>query len=181
MTQIEIQTNAPQETQQIGRVLGQILLEMTRSGNLSQQIIALQGELGAGKTTFTQGFASGLGITEHVTSPTFTLVNEYETSMGCPFVHVDSYRLGDLTANSGEEDDSIALDAATFGLEEILDDGQAIVVIEWADRVASLLGDDYLRVELGYLGESLDGRRLVLKGVGHQSVSIVSKMKAEMM
>lgn len=146
---------------------------------MTQQIIALQGNLGAGKTTFTQGLASGLGVVAHVTSPTFTLVNEYETSIGYPLIHVDSYRLGDLSAESGEEDESIALDAATFGLEEILDDGQAIVVIEWADRVVSLLDDDYLRVELGYRGESLDGRTLVMMGIGRQSRGIVSRMKAD--
>ena len=72
-------------------------------------VIALHGDLGAGKTTFTQGIAAGLGIQQRVTSPTFTLVNEYTLENGWRLVHIDSYRL-----DRGE--------AEGIGLEEILDD-----------------------------------------------------------
>lgn len=114
------------------------------------QVIALQGELGTGKTTFTQGLADGMDIQDPVTSPTFTLVNEYGAQQArVRLIHVDTYRLAELP------DDAI-LESATFGLEEILDPENlvepsgagAIVVIEWAERVAPLLPPDYLRVQI---------------------------------
>jgi tRNA threonylcarbamoyladenosine biosynthesis protein TsaE len=112
------------------------------------QVIALQGDLGAGKTTFTQGLAEGMGIEDHVTSPTFTLVNEYGSAHNVRLLHVDTYRLHEMPGDA-------MMEAATFGLEEILDpdnlieaDGGAVVVIEWAERVATLLPADHLLVRI---------------------------------
>jgi tRNA threonylcarbamoyladenosine biosynthesis protein TsaE len=99
-----------------------------------RDVVVLTGELGAGKTTFVQGVAAGLGATEHVASPTFTLVREY-VSGRVPLVHVDLYRLD-------REQDVIDL-----ALDE-LEDGERVLLVEWGDPVAELLADDRLRIEL---------------------------------
>ena len=99
-----------------------------------RDVVVLTGELGAGKTTFVQGVAAGLGATEHVASPTFMLVREY-VSGRVPLAHVDLYRLD-------REQDVIDL-----ALDE-LEDGERVLLVEWGDPVAELLADDRLRVEL---------------------------------
>ena len=99
-----------------------------------RDVVVLTGQLGAGKTTFVQGVAAGLGATEHVASPTFTLVREY-VSGRVPLAHVDLYRLD-------REQDVIDL-----ALDE-LEDGERALLVEWGDPVAELLADDRLRVEL---------------------------------
>jgi tRNA threonylcarbamoyladenosine biosynthesis protein TsaE len=99
-----------------------------------RDVVVLTGELGAGKTTFVQGVAAGLGATEHVASPTFTLVREY-VSGRVPVAHVDLYRLD-------REQDVIDL-----ALDE-LEDGERVLLVEWGDPVAELLAEDRLRVEL---------------------------------
>ncbi len=116
-------------------------------------IIALQGDLGAGKTTFTQGLAEAMGIDDRVTSPTFTLVNEYGRAAATRLIHVDTYRLGDLP-------DEVLLQSTTFGLEEILDpemltdpEQGAVVVIEWAERIESALPADRLHIRIRPSGD----------------------------
>jgi tRNA threonylcarbamoyladenosine biosynthesis protein TsaE len=114
----------------------------------------LTGELGAGKTTFVQGIARGLGATEHVASPTFTLVREY-VSGSVPLAHVDLYRLD-------REQDVIDL-----ALDE-LEDGERVLLVEWGDPVAELLAPERLRVVL--VGQDPSGvdetRRITLETVG---------------
>jgi tRNA threonylcarbamoyladenosine biosynthesis protein TsaE len=95
--------------------------------------IGLLGDLGAGKTTFTQGLGQGLGIGAEITSPTFALMVEYEA--GCPLLHVDAYRL-----SPGE--------SAGIGLEEALEDWPGVAVVEWADLVAEDLPIDCLFIRL---------------------------------
>lgn len=116
-------------------------------------IVALQGPLGVGKTTFAQGFMAGLGVTDPVSSPTFTLMHRYEGR--CPACHVDLYRL------------EPGLDPGGFlpELEEALD-GDTVLIIEWADRLGDWLPADHLSVELSYLPEAADGRRVVLRAGG---------------
>lgn len=111
-------------------------------------VIALQGELGSGKTTFTQGLAIGMGIEDRITSPTFTLVNEYGGGSSIRLIHIDTYRLGELPQFA-------ILESATFGLEEMLDpayltetEAGAVVVIEWAERVQELLPEDHLLIQI---------------------------------
>lgn len=142
------------------------------------QIIALRGELGAGKTTLTQGLAAGLGITARVTSPTFTLVNEYAAGVRrLRLIHIDIYRLGDSPAAAQRE-------AATFGLEEILttaawpdaDALGSVVAIEWAERIAALLPADYLEVALAALPDAPDSRGYTLTAHGPQSAALLAAL-----
>jgi tRNA threonylcarbamoyladenosine biosynthesis protein TsaE len=121
---------------------------------LPGDLVVLAGDLGAGKTTFTQGFSRGLGVAEPVTSPTFTLAQQYDGRLRVH--HLDVYRLDQL----GE--------VADLGLAELLDDG-GVVLIEWGDAILGVLPNDYLEVRLTY-GEpdqsGDDDRRIVLRAVG---------------
>ena len=127
-------THSVDETREFGARLGQYLAPGT--------VVALSGDLGAGKTSLTQGIALGLGIDARVTSPTFTLVNEYDAGNSTRLIHMDSYRLGD-------SEQMIAVsEAETFGVEEMLDDEDAVVVIEWAERLASVLPPDCLKITI---------------------------------
>jgi tRNA threonylcarbamoyladenosine biosynthesis protein TsaE len=130
------------------------------------QVIALRGDLGAGKTTFVQGLAVGLGYVGPVTSPTFILVNEYPLPDRRRLVHIDAYRLGDAGAAALEE-------AATFGLDEILAADDAIVAIEWSERVAAALPDDCLLVALEATGP--DERRICISASGEQSEAALAQ------
>lgn len=104
------------ETQQIGFLMGQ----QAKAGD----IVCLCGDLGVGKTVFTKGFALGLEVTEHVTSPTFTIVNEYEGRM--PLYHFDVYRIGCL-----EEMDETGYEDYFFG--------QGVTLVEWAELIKELI------------------------------------------
>ncbi len=107
------------------------LAAVLRPGDL----ILIEGDLGAGKTTFTQGMARALGVGEAVTSPTFVLMNVYRTSAGFDLVHVDVYRLDLLS------------EVVDLALPEMLEDG-AVVAVEWGERAAAALPGDHLRVRI---------------------------------
>lgn len=92
-------------------------------------VIALEGELGAGKTMFSQSFARAIGVTEVVSSPTFTIIKEYEGAT-CPFYHMDVYRL------SLEEADELGLDEYFYG--------EGVTLVEWASRIAELMPEERL-------------------------------------
>jgi tRNA threonylcarbamoyladenosine biosynthesis protein TsaE len=125
--------HSPEDTLKFGQVLGSLL----RAGD----VIALIGDLGAGKTTLTQGIAQGMGIKDRVTSPTFTLVQEYRGRV--PLFHFDPYRL--------ERPE----DVYDFGFEEYLERG-GVVVVEWADRIAALLPEEQLTLTLMETGERVE-------------------------
>lgn len=123
-------------------------------------VLALVGDLGSGKTRWVQGVCAGLSVTDPVISPTFTLVNEYQGLY--PVYHIDLYRLDD------------AAETATFGLEEYLY-GSGITIIEWADRVKSLLPTDHLTIELHHLEETK--RRVVLRPHGQRFLTLLDAFK----
>ena len=132
------------------RDLAAQLAALAQSGDL----VLLAGDLGAGKTAFVQGFAAGLGVTEPVTSPTFTLAQQYAGRLTVH--HLDVYRLDQL----GE--------VAELGLSELLDD-DGVVLIEWGDAIVPVLPSDYLEVRLGFVpgaDASDDERRIELRSVG---------------
>lgn len=108
-------------------------------------IIALTGELGAGKTTFTQGFAKGLGIKEKIISPTFVLIRQYPLpNSKSIFYHLDLYRLDSEFNN--------------IGLDEIFSDKNAIILIEWAEKLGDLLPKNTKKIYIEILDD--DSRRI---------------------
>ena len=112
-----IETNSPEETFRVGKELG----EKAYAG----QVFTLTGDLGVGKTVFTQGLAKGLGIEEPVNSPTFTIVKEYDGGR-LPFYHFDVYRIGDV-----EEMEEVGFDDYVMG--------EGVSLIEWADLISEIL------------------------------------------
>lgn len=121
--------------------LGRVVAQCARAGD----VVALSGELGAGKTQFARGMAAGLGIDpKHVTSPTFVMVQEYApVGEGTPLVHIDAYRLRDL-----DDLESIGWDRSDPEMRQ-----SAVVVIEWADRISDQLDGDVLEVRLEHAGD----------------------------
>ena len=117
----------------------------------ARDAVVLTGELGAGKTTFVQGVARGLGIEDQVSSPTFTLVKEYRGILD--IAHVDVYRLERVQ------------DVVDLGLDE-LGDGEGVLLVEWGDAVEDLLPDERLRVELTTEDLVSDARRLRVSALG---------------
>ncbi len=141
----EIVTNSFLETQKLGEKIGSDL----KTG----AILALFGDLGSGKTTFAQGLAKGLGIERRIISPTFIIIRKYQISnFQSPisnFYHIDLYRI--------EEEKDIE----SLGLEEILNNSQNIVAIEWAEKLGELLPEKRIDVHFEYLSENK--RRITIK------------------
>lgn len=136
-----IETNSPEETFEEGRKLGQT----ARPG----EIYMLNGDLGVGKTVFTQGVAAGLGITEHINSPTFTIVQVYESGR-LPFYHFDVYRIGDI-----EEMDEIGYEDYFFG--------NGLCIVEWAERIKELIPADAKQITIEKnLEKGFDYRRILI-------------------
>lgn len=135
-------TTRPEET----AALAEELAKTMKGG----EVIALYGDLGAGKTTFAQAFAKALGVRERVQSPTFILMHEHRLKKeGGPavFLHADAYR-GDATQFRG------------VGFDEYLGRPDAVTLVEWAERVEELLPDDAVRIRFRHLGE--DRREVTL-------------------
>lgn len=140
---MEITTNSPAETEAVGASLAATL----EPGS----VIAFTGDLGAGKTAFTRGLAKGLGIEERVTSPTFTIVNEYEGGR-LPLFHFDMYRLG-----SADE-------LFDIGWEDYLARG-GVCAVEWSENIADALEEDTIRVDIRR-GEHDSQRVITITGGG---------------
>ncbi|MGI5933518.1 MAG: tRNA (adenosine(37)-N6)-threonylcarbamoyltransferase complex ATPase subunit type 1 TsaE [Lawsonibacter sp.] len=134
---MEYCSNSVEETEALGAQLAARL----RPGD----VVAYTGDLGAGKTAFTRGIARGLGIPERVTSPTFTIVNEYEGGR-LPLFHFDMYRLGDPE------------ELFDIGWEDYLARG-GVCAVEWSENVAAALEDEPIRVDIRR-GEH-DGQRVI--------------------
>lgn len=131
---VRLETESPAETEALGVRLGRLLL--------AGDVVALSGDLGAGKTVLARGIAEGAGATGYIASPTFTLIREYHGTP--PVYHVDLYRL-----DRPEQLDDL-------GLEDVLD-GSGIVVIEWAEHARRWLPDKHLWITIRF-GEGADQR-----------------------
>jgi len=119
-------TDSVEETIEVGRKIGRKIGQgMT---------ICLTGDLGTGKTHFAKGLAEGLGITDNITSPTFTIVNEYHEGR-IPFYHFDVYRVNDID------------EILQVGFEEYVY-GQGVTLIEWADMIEAILPDEFIHVKI---------------------------------
>ncbi|HBF4284418.1 tRNA (adenosine(37)-N6)-threonylcarbamoyltransferase complex ATPase subunit type 1 TsaE [Clostridioides difficile] len=138
------------KTREIGYKLGKLLKEGS--------VICLVGDLGAGKTTMTQSLADSLGIEDYITSPTFTIINEYEGKI--PLYHFDVYRIG----SSDEMYD--------IGYDEYVN-SNGICIIEWANLIEDILPKEYLNIELKYKAE---GREMILTPKGEFYKEIVEEL-----
>ena len=139
-----IETENPEDTFALGQKIGRAATP--------GQVYTLTGDLGVGKTVFTQGVASGLGITEPVNSPTFTIVQEYEEGR-LPFYHFDVYRIGDI-----EEMEEIGYDDYFFG--------EGICLIEWAELIEEILPENRISITIEKdLSRGFDYRRITIEGL----------------
>jgi len=152
----EFISRSPDQTRRIGIRLGAYL----QAGD----VVCLCGDLGAGKTTFTQGIARGWGALERATSPTFVLVKYYNKADGAKFAHLDAYRLVD------------ALEAEDLDLDLMMESGPFI--IEWPERIRSALPQTHLWVDLSWQDDQQ--RSMTFQPVGERYINIVNKLKNEM-
>ena len=139
---MEFITNSPEETEKIGAAMGRIIPAGT--------VLAYRGDLGAGKTAFTRGLARGLGYRDSVTSPTYTIVNEYLGGR-LPLFHFDMYRLA--------SDD----DLWDIGWEDYLERG-GVCAVEWSENVEDAFFGDEIRVDIRKLSDN--GREITIKEAG---------------
>ena len=153
----KITTRSIRETQYLGQKIGTLIKQPL--------VIALVGDLGSGKTAFVQGLAKGLEVPDgyYITSPTFTLINEYPGRY--PLVHVDLYRLENIS------------DFEDIGLDEMLH-GQAVIAIEWADKLSDGLPAEHLLVTMKIIDD--DCRTLNLNATGHNATNLIRTLEALM-
>lgn len=149
MKYLEVCTENLEQTHALGEKIGRAVRE--------NMVILLDGDLGAGKTTLTQGIARGLGISRNVTSPTFTILKIYQGRM--PLYHIDAYRL------EGAVQD--------LGFEELMED-DGLTVIEWSEFVSYLIPDEYLKITISLLEE--DSRRFVFAADGMQYEELLEEI-----
>jgi len=150
-------TRSDAETRAVGHALTRVLV--------ARDLVVLSGDLGAGKTTLTKGIATGLGIPEEITSPTFTLARRYEAALSLH--HLDVYRLDEHA------------DIVDLGLPELMDD-DAVTVIEWGDLIASELGPDRLEIRL-LLCDDDEERRIEVVAAGrswHARTALLAEVLA---
>ncbi|MBR3351028.1 MAG: tRNA (adenosine(37)-N6)-threonylcarbamoyltransferase complex ATPase subunit type 1 TsaE [Erysipelotrichaceae bacterium] len=149
MKELKVVTYAPDQTRELGKKLGSLI-----DGSF---LITLSGELGAGKTTFTQGLARGLEITRNVTSPTFTLMKSYKGRL--PLYHIDAYRLEDIDQD--------------LGFEEYVD-GDGVCVIEWSNFIEDVLPEERLSINLTISDD--DSRMLVFSAYGDKYEEVLERL-----
>ena len=140
-------THSAKETKALGKKYAK---ELWKTSNGKEAlVVALQGELGSGKTTFAQGFAQGLGVEDNVLSPTFVIIREYEASGDRRLFHMDCYRLQN------------SKDLLELDWEEIVSDPSNIILLEWPERVESLLPKTTIRIQFQPIDETT--RRIMVQ------------------
>jgi tRNA threonylcarbamoyladenosine biosynthesis protein TsaE len=153
---VEFFSHSAEMTRRVGMRLGALL----RAGDL----LCFQGDLGAGKTTFIQGVAQGWGSLDAVSSPTFVLVNLYRRADGAQLYHLDAYRI-DSAAEAEELDFDAMLSAGAL-------------LIEWADRVHSILPAEYLWIKMDYLDEYRRSLSFRPKGKRYEALALEMRQAA---
>ena len=153
---LEYLSHNPDQTRGIGLRLGGLLQQ--------GDVICLEGELGAGKTTLVQGLAKGWGSLDPVTSPTFLIVNSYRRPDNGLLYHMDAYRL------------ESALEAAELDLDEML--SQGCLVVEWPERIKEILPKSSMWICLEYIAE--EDRQMVIKSLGERYNEMLGKLRKEL-
>jgi tRNA threonylcarbamoyladenosine biosynthesis protein TsaE len=149
MKEARLITDSAEQTRQLGERLASFLS--------AGALLTLSGQLGAGKTTFTQGLAKGLGVSRKVTSPTFTILKIYQGRL--PLYHIDAYRLEGLDQD--------------LGFEEYIG-GDGVCVIEWSNFIADMLPQECIDIEFSINDD--DSRTLVIRGKGEENERIVEQL-----
>ena len=152
-TTLDVVSHSAAQTERLGARLGELLS--------AGDVILLEGPLGGGKTLLTHGIAEGLGIKEYITSPSFTLINEYrpkDTGGRLPLFHIDLYRLGDVER-----------EADAMGMAEYLY-GRGIAVVEWADRAPDVMPPEHLLVRLSIVSETKRGIFMIPRGTHYVDI-----------
>ncbi len=152
MGHLELISHSPEETQTLGKRIGQLALP--------GDVFLLVGELGAGKTCLTQGIAWGLGIKEYAVSPSFVVVRELHGRL--PLYHIDLYRLNHI-----EEIVELGLDDYLYG--------SGVCVVEWAERGLSVLPTEHLLIQISYLSDT--ERSFQLRSNGKRYLEIATQLK----
>jgi tRNA threonylcarbamoyladenosine biosynthesis protein TsaE len=152
-----LNSSSSKKTTDLGGKLARSILNIQRGKNRAATIITLHGDLGAGKTTFTQGFARGLGIKRRLISPTFVIMRRYQMPIRKQFknlYHIDAYRL--------KNPDGLE----TLGLAAIFSDPTAIVLIEWPENIKKLLKNrakETFKLKFDY-GKKENERKIIMSG-----------------
>lgn len=150
MKELKVITYSKEETHQFG--------EKIAAAAKPNMVFLLEGDLGAGKTTLTQGIARGLGITRKVTSPTFNILKIYHGTM--PLYHIDAYRLEGVSQD--------------LGFDEFLDD-DGLTVIEWSQYVPSLIPPHHMTITIHLLEES--SREFILQASGTEYEELLEEIR----
>ena len=154
---IKVISSSEEKTHQISAILA----DQSQAGD----VYLLEGELGAGKTTFAKGFAKELGIDRVIKSPTYTIIREY-TEGKLPFYHMDLYRLDEEEAEE-------------LGLQEYFE-GYGVTMVEWASMASDELPDEYIKIELQRTGNHEEERELVLRPVGDKYVERLETLRVNL-
>ncbi len=152
MHEIALNSHSPEETQELGKQIGQLALP--------GDVILLVGNLGTGKTCLTQGIARGLDIDEYTLSPTFVIIREHYGRL--PLYHIDLYRLDDIA------------ESVELGLDDYFY-GEGVCVVEWAEKAMSILPAAHLQIRISYRSD--DGRHLRIIPSGQRYRDMTAQLK----
>ncbi len=144
--------NNTKETEKLGLKLGKLL----KPGD----VICLNGDLGSGKTTLTKSIGKGMGVQDYITSPTFTIINEYYSELN--LYHFDTYRLENIE------------DVEYLGFDEYFY-GEGVCVVEWAEKIREFLPEDYLVLNIERIDEDI--REIVFRAVGNRSEKLLEDLR----
>ncbi len=153
---IKLTSHSPKETEDLAYTIGLNLGE--------KAILCLDGDLGVGKTAFAKGLALALDIKEHITSPTFTIINQYEGKV--PLYHFDVYRIYDVE------------EMLDIGFEEYIYSKQGICIIEWSNRIKEILPDQYLKIHINKdLKKNINYREIKIESIGDKYNKIINNLQ----
>lgn len=152
---LKIKISSIEETERLGYIIGKVLNRSI--------VISMTGDLGAGKTTLTQSIAKGLSVDDYITSPTFTIINEYVGRL--PLYHFDVYRINDLD------------EMYDLGYEEYFY-SEGVVIIEWANIIEELLPKERVHIEIKKIENN--SREIIIRAIGEKYLDIIKNIEEEL-